>query len=114
MAGDTPSQIAFVCSGLLRSFYNTDDGREWIERDLAVKQCYYTLIESSLYEKERRSESLLLDSPLERYRYFQQRFPAVERKARGYMIASYIGITPEALCRLTRFGYSGFGSRFCY
>lgn len=145
-AGDTPDRVIYVESGMLRSFYPQENGRDLtkhfyvsadfvlpfatfrtgmpiryaveaieesvvfvgslatltdaVRTDETVRAFYYRLVEHTLYLKERRSESLLVDSPEQRYREFQTLFPEVAERARAYMIASYIGVTPEALSRI--------------
>lgn len=47
-----------------------------------------------------RSSSFLLDSPEQRYVKFLQEYETVVQRIPQYMIASYLGITPEALSRI--------------
>jgi CRP-like cAMP-binding protein len=47
-----------------------------------------------------RTNSFLLLTPEERYLEFLQRFPSLPQRLPQYMIASYLGITPEALSRI--------------
>lgn len=47
-----------------------------------------------------RSSSFLLQTPEERYKQFVKDCPAVVNRVPQYMIASYLGITPEALSRI--------------
>jgi CRP/FNR family transcriptional regulator, anaerobic regulatory protein len=52
--------------------------------------------------KEQREITFLRDSALERYRRFLREFPEVVERVPQYYVASYLGITPEALSRLKR------------
>ena len=59
------------------------------------------LIAEQLYINiTRRNASLLMDTPQERYQKLQEDRPALFQKVPQYMIASYLGITPEALSRI--------------
>ena len=47
-----------------------------------------------------RSASLLMSSPEQRYRHFIKSRPKVACVVPQYIIASYLGITPESLSRI--------------
>ena len=49
-----------------------------------------------------RMQSLSLLSYKERYLQLQQNTPTILQRVPQYMIASYLGITPEALSRLRK------------
>lgn len=148
----TPSnpstQIAFVTSGLLKTFYNTPDGQERITefcsegtltasyelihsgigRDFtmqaiedtelicldlvhlnAIKEQHSVLedfrkmqIEHYYKEKLEREQILLGTSGAERLSWFYQHRGDIKDRVPQYMIASYLGLTPEALCRLKK------------
>jgi CRP-like cAMP-binding protein len=52
--------------------------------------------------KEQREIIFLRDSALERYQRFLGEFPEVVERVPQHYVASYLGITPEALSRLRR------------
>lgn len=52
--------------------------------------------------KEAREASLLLDSPEERYLHFLRERPDLVQRVPLKHIASYLGVTPEALSRIRR------------
>jgi CRP/FNR family transcriptional regulator, anaerobic regulatory protein len=47
-----------------------------------------------------RSNSFLMKTPEERYLEFIEEFPTMPQRVPQYMIASYLGVTPEALSRI--------------
>jgi CRP-like cAMP-binding protein len=59
-------------------------------------------IESLFIEKEQRERDLLMLDAASRYLNFTITFSAIIDSIPNYMIASYIGITPEALSRIIR------------
>ena len=58
------------------------------------------MVEAALVGSQRRSTSLLTLAPDERYRTFVNARPEVARRVPQYLIASYLGITPESLSRI--------------
>ena len=59
------------------------------------------LIAEMLYVKlENRSDSFVLDTPEQRYQKLLEEEPYLFQRVPQYMIASYLGITPEALSRI--------------
>lgn len=144
--GDVCNHISFLCSGLLRCYYITDDGKEVITA-FVYEGDYYSDYESfltrkptniitklmedttvlnvsyqdlqSLYDlypqSERvgrliaenlfiilsnRTSSFQFESPEVRYKKFLQGNEPLIQRIPLYMVASYIGITPEALSRI--------------
>ena len=79
--------------GLVRAFY--DRSAYW--------QRFGRLNAERLYvKKARREAALLMDPPLARYEAFLREYGADAERIRGYHVASYLGITPEALSRLRK------------
>jgi CRP-like cAMP-binding protein len=70
------------------------------ERDHAVERFGRVMVEEALVGSQRRAANLLTLSPEERYRAFVQGRPEVARRVPQYLVASYLGITPEALSRI--------------
>ncbi len=68
--------------------------------DHAVERFGRLMIEEALVGSQRRSANLLTLTPDERYRRFVETRPEVARRVPQYLIASYLGITPEALSRI--------------
>lgn len=52
--------------------------------------------------KEMREKSFLLDDASQRYIDFRNDYPDVDKSAKLYEIASFIGITPESLSRIRK------------
>jgi hypothetical protein len=67
----------------------------WATLGRAVAQLLYV-------RKEQRELSFLLQSAAERYQVLLAEFPADLDAVPQYQIASYLGITPEALSRLKK------------
>jgi CRP-like cAMP-binding protein len=59
-------------------------------------------LESVYLMKERREKSFLLFNATERYQAFRQEYAAIEKRLKLYHIASFLGITPEALSRIRK------------
>ena len=60
------------------------------------------LLEKGFRKKETRERELLLLSAEERYCSFRKEGPALEKRIKQHLIASYLGITPVALSRIRR------------
>jgi CRP/FNR family transcriptional regulator, anaerobic regulatory protein len=60
------------------------------------------LAESLFIALSHRTASLLLETPKERYLHLMKERPKVMQRVPQYMVASYLGITPEALSRIRR------------
>ena len=58
------------------------------------------LLEQLLAQQQERLELLLRDSAAERYRYVQQRHPALLRAVSLRQLASYLGVSRETLSRV--------------
>jgi CRP-like cAMP-binding protein len=70
------------------------------DRDHAVERFSRLMLEEALMGAQRRATRLLTLTPDERYRTFLQTRPEVARRVPQYLLASYLGITPEALSRI--------------
>ncbi len=104
------------------SFISQQPGRLYIE---AIEECELVLLDYNtvqmLYERVNnfqrfgrliaeylftqlclRNSSLLFESPEERYLEFSKKRPDLIQRVPQYMIASYLGVTPEALSRIRK------------
>ncbi len=68
--------------------------------DHAMERFGRLMLEAALVGSQRRSTNLLTLTPDERYRAFVQARPEVATRVPQYLIASYLGITPEGLSRI--------------
>jgi CRP-like cAMP-binding protein len=69
-------------------------------RDHAMERFGRVMVETALVGAQRRAANLLTLAPDERYRAFVRTRPEVARRVPQYLVASYLGITPEALSRI--------------
>lgn len=137
-SGEMNSKAYVVKSGLLRSYYIDEKGKEhifmfgpegWIISDYlgayepsilfidALEDSIIDVFEKKLegdvkvdVEKifkrvgvlQRRLIMLMSSSAIERYEHFIQTYPLIVQRVPQRMIASYLGITPEALSKVKR------------
>lgn len=73
---------------------------EAYDEDHAIERFGRLLLEEALIGTQRRASRLLNMSVEERYDTFMQTRPEVARRVPQYLIASYLGVTPEALSRV--------------
>lgn len=69
-------------------------------QDHAMERFGRLMVEDALMGSQRRSTNLLTLGPDERYRTFMTTRPEVARRVPQYLIASYLGLTPEGLSRI--------------
>jgi len=62
--------------------------------------------EEKLFELNKRSQSLLMDSPEERYYKLIKEKPDLHQRVPLYLIAQYLGIRPESLSRIRKRHFS--------
>jgi len=72
------------------------------EADHAYERFGRRMMEEAMAGSQRRSASLLKLSSEERYERFVTIRPEIARRVPQYVVASYLGITPEALSRIRR------------
>ncbi len=60
------------------------------------------LLQKGYCVKEKRERELLLLDAETRYKNFQEEFPALEKRIKLQIIASYLGIKPESLSRIRK------------
>lgn len=70
------------------------------ENDHALERFGRVMVEEALVGSQRRAANLLTLTADERYRTFVTTRPEVARRVPQYLIASYLGITPEGLSRI--------------
>jgi len=72
------------------------------DKDPRWHRFFFKLVESVYIMKEMREKSFLLDDASTRYLEFREEYPDLEGKIRLYHVASFLGITPEALSRIRK------------
>lgn len=79
---------------------------EFMERASAISTEFSCFVENSLqrniYIQQQRINSLLAMTAKERYLLFMEMYPGLLMRVPQWMIASYLGITPESLSRVRR------------
>jgi len=90
--------IQAVTDCVVESF-SIKDFFELSENSLNWTKVRALLAEASFVDKEKREIRMLSQSVLERYREFQKDYEPFMDQIPKYMIASYIGSTPEGLSR---------------
>lgn len=71
-------------------------------RDSGAKELLMDILEMLYLEKEQKEFAFLKMSPFERYEAFRQQYAQYLDKIPQFSIASYLGITPEALSRILK------------
>ena len=87
------SDVLCIPLAAVRAAYDADHAYERFGR---------RVMEEAMAGSQRRSANLLKLSPEERYARFIATRPDVARRVPLYVIASYLGVTPEALSRIRR------------
>ena len=67
-----------------------------------VQELSRGIVENLYLEVSDKYESFFLKTPEERYLNLISSKPKVIEKLPQYMIASYLGVTPEGLCRIKK------------
>ncbi len=75
---------------------------QMIQSDIRWYPFTFKLLESVYLMKELREKSFLLDDAAKRYQAFKERYADVEDQIKLYHVASFLGITPEALSRIRK------------
>jgi len=88
-----PSEVLVIPTTILTASYDADQAFERFGR---------RVMEEAMAGSQARTASLLKLSPQERYARFVAMRPEVARRVPQYVVASYLGITPEALSRIRR------------
>lgn len=70
------------------------------DEDHAIERFERTLIEAGFIGSQRRAANLLNMSPDDRYRHYFETRPEIARRVPQYLLASFLGITPESLSRI--------------
>jgi CRP-like cAMP-binding protein len=130
-AGELNTKVYAVETGLLRSYTIDEKGKEhifafahegWTIADLcelfidALENSTVTVIEKEerkrqvdintvvnrIFVLQKRVIMLMSASAIERYEHFVKIYPNIVQRVSQKMIASYLGITPEALSRVRK------------
>lgn len=72
------------------------------DEDHAIERFGRLMLQEALIGSQRRASRLLTLQPEDRYRRFVETRPEVAQRVPQYLIASYLGLTPESLSRIRR------------
>jgi len=72
------------------------------DKDHAIERFGRLMLQEALIGSQRRAGRLLTLQPEDRYRRFIETRPEVARRVPQYLVASYLGLTPESLSRIRR------------
>ncbi|MEJ2413921.1 MAG: Crp/Fnr family transcriptional regulator [Sulfurimonas sp.] len=146
--GDKSSEIAFICEGLFRITYLTEDGKEFtksffdeqsflvsysallenresyfsiealedstivvidynewkafFENEISWNKLLVVILQKAFCNKESREREFLVYDAKTRYLSFIQTYPKLSKRLKQHVIASYLGITPEALSTIKK------------
>ncbi|MEM8803525.1 MAG: Crp/Fnr family transcriptional regulator [Pseudomonadota bacterium] len=87
------SSVLILPRAVLETGYNDDH---------AIERFGRLMLQEALIGSQRRASRLLTLQPEDRYRRFIETRPDVARRVPQYLIASYLGLTPESLSRIRR------------
>jgi len=79
-----------------------DSALEVIEKEVALKNANIKAIARRLQTLQNRIVMLMSSTALERYEHFIATYPDIIQRVPQRMVASYLGITPEALSRVRK------------
>lgn len=72
------------------------------DQDHAIERFGRLMLQEALIGSQRRAGRLLTLQPEDRYRRFIETRPEVALRVPQYLVASYLGLTPESLSRIRR------------
>lgn len=81
-------------------FCKTTDIRLLMKESVELKGIWITLLESGMRYKIYRENGFLVENATERYLHFKKQYPGLCERVAQKHIATYLGITPESLCRI--------------
>lgn len=70
------------------------------DEDHATERFGRRMVEAGFLGSQRRAANLLNMTPDDRYRYYVEARPDIARRVPQYLLASFLGITPESLSRI--------------
>jgi CRP-like cAMP-binding protein len=96
----TASVEAIEDSTVIQLHYND---LQWLYENMPLANKFGRVIVEQVYiDMAMRTNSLFLKTPEQRYIELLEKNPAIIQRVPQYMIASYLGITPEALSRIRK------------
>lgn len=98
---ETPSNYSLRALEDSSLFYiHYSDFKKLMARHICWERAGRLTLEKEVMSREQKEYELFMLSPEERYKAFFSQYSGIIDKIPQYLIASYIGITPEALSRI--------------
>lgn len=82
--------------------FGYDDLQELYERIPKLNQFFRLIIQNAFVASQKRIVASYSKDAGKRYIEFRNRYPNIEKRVPNYMVASYLGITPEFLSKIRR------------
>lgn len=101
MANSAPSKVEFVCAEETTvAILASEKEQELYKKHPRFETYCRTGMESMMGAKQSQLTEMITLKPEKRYQKLQQERPALLDRVPQFQIASYLGITPEALSRI--------------
>jgi len=81
---------------------NYNEWQKLAENQICWQIVFRKITEHAYLQKEKRESDLLFFDAETRYLNFKKEFPGLEKEIKQYHIASFLGMSPETLCRIKK------------
>ncbi len=81
---------------------NYNEWQKLAETQICWQIVFRKMTEHEYLQKEKRESDLLFFDAETRYLNFKKEFPGLEKEIKQYHLASFLGMSPETLCRIKK------------